>query len=51
MKIINKALRNESAKPVGPLFNVTENHVYQINFRMRNLLRKHGSDCIRSALR
>lgn len=45
------ALRNESAKSVGRLFNVTENHVYQINFRMRNLLRKHGSDCIRRALR
>ena len=45
------ALRNESAKSVGRLFNVTDNHVYQINFRMRNLLRKHGSDCIRRALR
>ena len=45
------AIRNESAKSVSRLFNVTENHIYQIKFRMKNLLRKHGVDCVRRALR
>ena len=45
------AIRNESAQSVGRLFNVTENHVYQIKFRIKNLLRKHGIDCLRRALR
>ena len=44
------ALRNESVKSVSRRFNVTENHVYQIKFRMKNLLRKHGIDCLRRAL-
>jgi len=44
------AIRNESAKFVSRLFNVTENHIYQIKFRIKNLLRKHGIDCLRRAL-
>jgi len=45
------AIRSESAKSVSRLFNVTENHVYQIKFRIKNLLRKHGINCLRRALR
>ena len=44
-------LCNESVKSVSHRFHVTENHVYQIKFRMKNLLRKHGPDCLRRALR
>ena len=44
------ALRKESVKSVSRRFSVTENHVYQIKFRMKNLLRKHGPDCLRRAL-
>ena len=43
------ALRKESVKSVSRRFSVTENHVYLIKFRMKNLLRKHGPDCLRRA--
>ena len=44
------ALRNEPIKSVSRRFLVTENNVYQIKFRIKNLLRKHGPDCFRRAL-
>ena len=45
------ALHKESVKSVSRRFSVTENHIYQIKFRIKNLLRKHGIDCLRRALR
>lgn len=47
---IRAALRKESAKSVSRLFHVTENHVYQIKFRIKNLIRRHGLDCLRRVL-
>ena len=44
------ALHKESAKSVSRLFHVTENHVYQINFRIKNLIRRHGLGCLRRVL-
>ena len=45
------ALKKESAKSVSKRFHVTENNVYQIKFRIKNLIQKHGPDCFRRALR
>ena len=41
----------ESVKSVCRRYGITPNNAYQIRFRVKNLLRKHGPDCFRRALR
>ncbi len=41
----------EKAKSLAARYKVTENNVYQIKFRVEKLLRKHGLDCLRRAIR
>ena len=38
-------------KDLSRLYGITENNVYQIKFRTRRLLRKHGPRCFERALR
>ncbi len=44
-------LRGESVKSVCARHRVTENNAYQIKFRVKSLLRKHGPGSYRRALR
>ena len=46
-----RRMSGESAKAVASRYGITSNNVDQIKYRLGILLRKHGPDCFRRALR
>ena len=50
-RVARQLLGEKPVKELSRLYGITENNVYQIKFRTRRLLRKHGPRCFERALR